>query len=327
MTWVAWRLQRTETLIAAGMLALIACLLVPTGIEIANAYHQDGVASCVAVNLSPTCAQAIGDFTSHYGYLSNLVTLFTLVPGIIGVLLAAPFVLDLEHGTYRLAWTQSITRRRWLAGKLGIAVPVALVAALVLTLLMTWWRAPFVHLNGRLEGQSFDFEGTVVFGYTLFALGLSAAVGAVWRKAVPALIVAFGGYFAARILVDGWLRQHLISPSSITWAASKLGPNLSHAWVLNEGSSTKAGKFIGAHFGGGPGTQRPHRRPTLRAGRAADQRVPQPQGQLHPRRLHPGKPFLGAARSRDRALRRDRAAADRLRGLVDARTDGMNTNR
>ena len=44
MTWVSWRLQRTETLIAVGILALLAALLVPTGIQMANAYHQDGLA-------------------------------------------------------------------------------------------------------------------------------------------------------------------------------------------------------------------------------------------------------------------------------------------
>ena len=33
VTWVGWRLQRTETLIAVGILALLAALLVPTGIH------------------------------------------------------------------------------------------------------------------------------------------------------------------------------------------------------------------------------------------------------------------------------------------------------
>lgn len=32
---------------------------------------------------------------------------------VFGILLAAPFVLELEQGTYRLVWTQSITRTRW----------------------------------------------------------------------------------------------------------------------------------------------------------------------------------------------------------------------
>ena len=48
MTWVSWRLQRTETLIAAAILALIAVLLVPTGIEMANAYDHDGLSACLA---------------------------------------------------------------------------------------------------------------------------------------------------------------------------------------------------------------------------------------------------------------------------------------
>ena len=119
MTWVAWRLQRTETLIAAGILVLLAALLVPTGFSMAHAYSHDGLASCLAVNPSEACNQAINNFESHYQSLTTLTNFFTLIPGIIGVALAAPFIFELEHGTYRLAWTQSITRNRWLAGKLA----------------------------------------------------------------------------------------------------------------------------------------------------------------------------------------------------------------
>ena len=49
MTWVAWRLQRTEMLITLGILALLAALLIPTGINMADAYHHDGLGSCVAL--------------------------------------------------------------------------------------------------------------------------------------------------------------------------------------------------------------------------------------------------------------------------------------
>ena len=44
--WVGWRQQRTETLIAAAILAAIAALLVPTGLAMASAYHHDGLAAC-----------------------------------------------------------------------------------------------------------------------------------------------------------------------------------------------------------------------------------------------------------------------------------------
>ena len=109
-----------------------------------------------------------------------------------------PFILELENGTFRLAWTQSITRRRWLAGKLGITVAAALLAALAMTALTTWWRTPLDHLYGRMETNVFDFEGIAGFGYVLFALGLSLAIGAVWRRTVPALIIGFAGYTVAR---------------------------------------------------------------------------------------------------------------------------------
>ena len=156
VTWVSWRLQRTETLIVVGILALLAALLIPTGIQMANAYHQDGLAACLAVNPGPTCANELGDFRQRFQSLLDLANWFTLVPGLIGVLLAAPFILDLEHGTYRLAWTQSITRGRWLLGKLGLPIVAAVLAGGALTLLFTWWRAPSVHIDGRLDTGNYD---------------------------------------------------------------------------------------------------------------------------------------------------------------------------
>jgi hypothetical protein len=34
--WATWRQQRTETLIAAGILALLAALLIPTGLRMSS---------------------------------------------------------------------------------------------------------------------------------------------------------------------------------------------------------------------------------------------------------------------------------------------------
>ena len=241
MIWVSWRQQRTEALIAAGILAVLAVVLIPTGIEMAHAYDHDGLSACHGQTTSESCGQAVGTFTARFESLSNLLGWLTLVPGLVGVLLAAPFVLELESGTYRLAWTQSITRRRWIASKLGLAVVVAVLVALALTLLMTWWRTPFVHLQGRMENGAFDSEGSVVFGYVLFALGLAVAAGVVWRRAVPALVVAFGVYFAVRLFVDTWLRQRLIAPLSATWRLDSPGPNLNRAWVLDQYPSDALG--------------------------------------------------------------------------------------
>jgi len=42
-----------------------------------------------------------------------------LLPGVVGVFAAAPLLpREFEQRTHALAWTQSITRRRWLVAKL-----------------------------------------------------------------------------------------------------------------------------------------------------------------------------------------------------------------
>ncbi|HWB22642.1 MAG TPA: hypothetical protein VG652_07115 [Gaiellaceae bacterium] len=254
MIWVTWRQQRTETLIAGGILVLIAALLLPTGITMAHAYHHDGLAACLGTNPSFSCHVAIGGFQSRFQPLFSLLNWFTLIPGLIGVVLAAPFVHELENGTYRLAWTQSITRRRWIAIKLAVPIAAAILIAAVLIVLTTWWRAPFVHLNGRMETGTYDSEGTVVFGYTLFALALALAIGVVWRRAVAAITIAFVGYFIARIFVDTWLRDRLVAPLKATWKASSAQPaDLAHARVISElgtgpGISFKTGSGpLGSH--------------------------------------------------------------------------------
>lgn len=248
MTWVSWRLQRTETLIAVGILALLAALLVPTGIQMANAYHQDGLAACLSAN-SPTCGNKLGDFQQRFQALTTLGNWFTLIPGLVGVLLAAPFIFDLEHGTYRLAWTQSVTRGRWLLGKLALPVVTAVLAAGALALLFTWWRSPNVHINGRLDIGNYDTTGTVVIGYTLFALALALALGALWRRAAASLTVAFVGYFAVRVYVDYSLRNHLVAPLKSTFQGATQPHYLYNAHVLSM-TATKHGHQVFSSAGG-----------------------------------------------------------------------------
>ena len=255
MTWVAWRQQRTETLTAVAILGLLAALLIPTGLQMASAYHHDGLSACLAQHPSQSCSSAISSFEERFNSIGDLSGWFTLIPGLVGVLLAAPFLLDLENGTYRLAWTQSITRRRWIVTKLGLTLAAALGIAAAMTLLCTWWRGPLAHLSGRMQPAAFDTQGTVVIGYTLFALGVALAVGVIWRRTVPALVVSFASYVAVRIFVDTWLRRRFESPLSVIWregggklggprVASQQPAGFNHAWVLNEFPSDKLGHHV-----------------------------------------------------------------------------------
>jgi hypothetical protein len=245
--WLSWRQQRTETVLSAAIVVLLAALFIPAGFHLESFYDHGGVAHCLA-GKTVACGQTLAEFGNRAGILRSVVPWLTLLPGMIGVALATPIVLDLENGTYRLAWTQSVTRGRWIATRLSLAIATALAAAGLLALLFTWYRGPLDRAFGRFDGTSFDLEGIAPLGYVLFALGLGLAIGAVWRRTAPAVITAFLAYVACRLFVDGWLRQRFITPVSETWSGNARGPNLNKDWVLSSGISDRAGHLFGGNF-------------------------------------------------------------------------------
>lgn len=240
MIWLTWRQQRTETVIAALVLVLAAAVLVPVGLHMASVYDSQGLASCVA-DSGGRCGAAVSDFDARFEHLGGLISWFNLLPGLLGILFAAPFVLELEHGTFRLAWTQSVTRRRWLTTKLALIGVGAVAAALGLTVLMTWWRTPLDHLHGRMETNVFDFEGIVPFAYTLFAVALVIAVGVLLRRTVLAIGIGFVGYLALRLVIQTWVRQNYVAPIRKVWPFGQSGGPSESAWILQAAPSDRFG--------------------------------------------------------------------------------------
>ena len=234
-----------ETLIAAAAVVLVAAVAIPVGLHMASVYTHDGLSVCAA-NVQPgsSCNVELPSFFLRFNGLDILFTWSTLLPPIAALLLAAPFILDLDNGSYRLAWTQSITRRRWIVVKLAMALAAAVLVALLLSILASWLRGPLDHLNGRMSSSTYDAEGIVPIAYSLFVLGFAVALGALWRRAVPALLSTFVVYIVVRSLMDSVLRQRLLAPIKTTWlvgAGGTGGPNLNQALVISQFVSNKKG--------------------------------------------------------------------------------------
>ena len=242
MIWLTWRQQRTETLIAVLLLVLVAALLVPTGLHMADVYERDGIAACLA-DPSAACRDRVDSFVTRWSQLLTLGGWLNLVPALVGTLLAAPLVLEFERGTFRLAWTQSVTRRRWLATRLLLIVGAVVGASLLLTLLVTWWRHPLDEVNGRFT-DGFSLEGIVPSAYTLFAAALVIALGVVLRRTAAAVGLALVVFVAARIVIENWARPHYRPRVEETWAGDA-GSKLHGAWVFRQGSElrTLGGQF------------------------------------------------------------------------------------
>lgn len=152
-------------------------------------------------------------------------------------MLAAPFVLEFERGTFRLAWTQSVTRSRWLVVRIGLIVGVAIAVSVLLTLLMTWWRGPLDDVNGRFT-DAFALEGLAPSAYTLFAAALVIALGVVLRRTAAVVGLALVLFTAVRIVIENWARPHY--SAQITERLGAAGPELRGAWIFNQGAELRS---------------------------------------------------------------------------------------
>jgi ABC-type transport system involved in multi-copper enzyme maturation permease subunit len=152
-----------------------------------------------------------------------------MAPALIGAFWGAPLVArELEAGTHRLAWTQSVTRTRWLATRVGLTVLAAAAAMGVLVLAVTWWAAPLdgatseTHgsLPDRLTPVVFGMRGIVPVAYGVFAVAAGVAVGTLLRRSLPAMATTLVVVAFAQIAVPLWVRPHLVTPVTQTVAIS-----------------------------------------------------------------------------------------------------------
>lgn len=246
MIWLTWRQHRTEAFVVGGVLALLALILIITGHNIADSYQQLGVADCVAHPDHPNCDTIVNSFFNQYGALASAVPWLNFLPALLAILVGAPLVArELENGTHRLVWTQSVTRARWLGVKLALILGAALLVFVILALLLTWWRGPFDHIQGNLRPDAFDFEGVVPLAYVAFALSVAIAAGALIRKAIPAMVVTLAAFLAVRLPVEFQLRPRYQSPLTILGAVGQpSSPVPNTAWIVADGWADHLGHHL-----------------------------------------------------------------------------------
>lgn len=208
MIWLTWRQFRTQAGVVYVAVAAAGVFLAITGQRLIDLAR---ISANVYDRLTKTDTNL---------FFAGIVVMAVL-PALIGAFWGAPLVArELESGTHRLVWNQSVTRTRWLATKLGVTALAAAAAAGGLSLAVSWWSGPIdgalsrTHggLPSRLTPVSFAMRGIAPVGYTVFALVLGVALGVVLRRSLPAMALTLAIFTFVQIAMPLWVRPHLVAP-------------------------------------------------------------------------------------------------------------------
>src|SRR4029453_3689224 len=104
--------------------------------------YTTGIAACTTQ--PGGCSDFVPQFFHHHQCSFLAVPSVALgLPPLSGLFWGAPLITrELEAGTHRLVWNQSITRTRWLAVKLAVTGLAAMTAAGLGSLVVSWWASP-----------------------------------------------------------------------------------------------------------------------------------------------------------------------------------------
>jgi voltage-gated potassium channel Kch len=241
MTWLTWRQFRSSAAVAVGLLALVAVLLALAG-------HRSGAASCVSpTDCDVSRRSLIGISRVHL--LQYLSTVLVAVPVLTGMFWGAPLLArELETGTHRLAWTQGVTRARWLVVKIGLVGVASIAVSGALSLMLTLWSSHAVNL-GRFAQPMFDERGIAPLGDTAFAFALGLMAGVLIRRTVPAMAATLAAFIAVRLIVTDWIRPHFATPLTLASTPGVPPPQPPPgSWVVANQTLNPAGKVVSDNF-------------------------------------------------------------------------------
>ncbi len=227
MTALVWRLHRGQAGVTALTFAALLAVLLPTGLHMAGTYHA-ALAACAG---SGSCS-ALGDtLFQGDGLVIDLVLATVAVPALLGMFIGAPVVAkEDEDGTLPLAWTQTVTRRRWFLVTAAWLLLAAVAVGAAASLLVGWWARPETALHGRINPGSFDVQGIVPIAYAVFAVSLGLVVGSWIRRPLPAAALTLAVFTAIRVVVLEYLRPHLLAPLQFTHPLTAGLPPASASW-------------------------------------------------------------------------------------------------
>lgn len=246
--WVTVRQHRRALWWSLVLVAAAIALLVTSRLWSDSAVETLRATGCTVNSSDWPCAQSARNYIDDQWIARDLIRYAALgmlvLPGLLGAFVAGPMLArELETGTYKLAWTQSVSPARWLAAKVAVPAGFVLVGVTLLSLAFYWsWSSGPANdfPTYWYEPMMFVSYGIVPVAHALLGLALGAVVGLLVRRTVVAM--------AAAALITGVAVAVLAGLREGLWPVQTLtGHGLSPkggVWQLDRGMLTASGERL-----------------------------------------------------------------------------------
>ncbi|MEV3932191.1 hypothetical protein [Streptomyces sp. NPDC049944] len=217
--WALWIAGGLALAAVIGMIALalrssyVAEVFAGTGCRVDGA---DGNRPCMQ-----TARNYLDSMVTYRRMFDYVATALRTLPLLVSAFVAGPMIArELESGTFKVSWAQSVPPARWLAAKLAVPAVLLLAGVSVLTAVLAWARS---HADTPYPGQWHDADvfstsGVVPLAHTLFGMAVGALIGLLVRRTLLALaasalatgaVVAFFTYWRGEL----WPRLTISGPT------------------------------------------------------------------------------------------------------------------
>jgi hypothetical protein len=204
LIWLTWRQHRWPIVISAVLTAGMAAYMALTASHLASLAPK-----CLA---GPRCSKTDPE-PSHATYLMNSVV---FLPLLVAVFWGVPLLArEFEQRTLPLAWSQDVSRQKWLAGKTAVMIVLVTAMGTVLAGASIHLAYEYRAYTGQslFEGTQFQAGGWLPLTLGLAWLAVGIAAGAATRRVLAAIAVV-GGLWIVRMVGMAQLRPHLMTPLS-----------------------------------------------------------------------------------------------------------------
>ncbi len=230
MTWLTLRLQRTELiLLLVAVVALVSILFASTD-DAARQFRSYTNEEC-PVPLTPNTqgGYCFVEPSALYQFVDSFFPSLIFLPMGVAFLLTLPLMMELHDRSYRLAWTQGVTRGAWARTRLTVILLISLVVIAASIVLVRWWLPSDYGWNTY---RHFDLSGIVAVGWLVFAIGISLAIGTLIRRPLVSIAIATAVFVLVRLTIFAEARPYLIPPREMTTNdPSQLGVDV---WVVDD---------------------------------------------------------------------------------------------